>query len=347
MQTQNVMKSLGEYTTKDAKTLKQKTDSFIKNLMNQKGLKSLQYADTYANAIIAEIPIELIVVPEYQITRHNSNKEYVDEILSDYENRMMEFVKINYRTAGTGKGFLYIADGQHRTEVQAKLGAKNVLAFVFGYDFDNEIIEFSRRDEDDKNIARWHKYERRLMLDPKSKPGQAPLACADRIIRNTFLMLRVDPRRAGLAVASLEKILVSKNNKLVDDAVERCEWLMDVLINSRFYITNGKNGLSADAIAAINNIYIQIGKGLFSDAGYKTVSHFAKKALLEQTHSDMFVKINDYLFDEINDYPLEGNNAPIWTGMHHREKSMTAYLVWQIYESLGMDFLEVKDQFVD
>lgn len=339
MKTQNVMKSLDEYTTKDAKALKQKTDSFIKNLMNQKGLKSLQYADTYANAIIAEIPIELIVVPEYKITQHNSNKEYVDEILSDYENRMMEFVKVNYRTTGTGKGFLYIADGQHRTEVQAKLGAKNVLAFVFGYDFDNEIIEFSRRDEDNKNIARWHKYERRLMLDPKSKPGQAPLACADRIICTTFLMLDVDPRQAGLAVVSLEKTLVSKNNKLVDDAVERCEWLMDVLINSRFYITNGKNGLSDDAIAAINNIYIEIGKGLFGDAGYKTVSHFAKKALLEQTQSEMFVKINDYLF---------GNtNAPIWAGMHYREKSMTAYLVWQIYESLGMDFLEVKDRFVN
>lgn len=339
MKTQNVMKSLCEYTAKDAKTLKQKTDLFIKNLMRQKGIKSLQYADTYANAVIAEVPIELIVIPDYQIERHDNNQKHVDEIFGHYEDRKMEFVKVNYRTAGKEKGFLYIADGQHRTEVQAKLGAKKVLAFILGYDRDDEIIEFSEQDEGTKNIAYWQKYEARLMLDPKSKPGQAQLACADRIIHDTFLTLHVDPRKAGLAISSLEKILTPKNGKLVSDATKRCKWLMDVLINSRFYMTGGKKGLSADTMAAVNNVYIQTGKGLFGDAGYTTVGRLAKKALFEQTSSSMLTQINSYLFD--------GIDAPIWAGMHHHVKSMTAYLIWQIYESLDMDFLEVKDKFVD
>lgn len=339
MKTQNVMKSLSEYSAKDTKTLKKKTDSFIKNLLASKGLKNLQYADTYANAVIAEVPIDLIVVPDYQIERHNNNKTHVEEIFGDYEDRKMELVKVNYRTDGKDKGFLYIADGQHRTEVQAKLGANSVIAFVLGYDRDDEIIEFSEQDEGTKNVAHWQKYEARLMLDPKSEPGQAPLACADRIIRDTFLKLHVDPRQAGLAISSLEKKLTPKRGKLVSDAEKRCQWVIDVLINSRFYMTGGKKGLSADTIAAVNNIYIQIGKGLFADAGYETVSRLAKKALFEQTQSGMLVKINDYLFD--------GIDAPIWAGMHHHKNSMTAYLAWQIYESLDMDFLEVKDKFVN
>lgn len=338
MTAQNIMRSLDEYTAKDAKDLKKKTDLFIRTLMAKRGLKSLQDADTYANAVIAEVPIELIVVPDYQVERHDNNKQHVEEIFSDYEDRKMEFVKVNYRTAGKDKGFLYIADGQHRTEVQAKLGAENVFAFLLGYDHDDEIIEFSEQDEGTKNVAHWQKYEARLMLDPKSKPGQAPFAQADRIIRDTFLKLHVDPRAAGLAIASLERILAPRGTKLVDDAERRCEWLMDVLINSRFYMTGGKKGLSADTINAVNSIYVQIGKGLFADAGYKTIGRLAKKALFEQTQSGMLVKINDYLFEDID--------APIWAGMHHHMKSMTAYLAWQIYKSLDMDFLEVKDKFL-
>lgn len=307
--------------------------------MTKRGLKSLRHTDTYVNAVIADIPIELIVVPDYQIERHDNNTKHVEEILTNYEDRKMELVKVNYRTNGKNKGFLYIADGQHRTEVQAKRGMKTVLAFVLGYDHDDEILEFSEQDEGTKNVAHWQKYEARLMLDPKSKPGQAPLARADRIIHDTFLKLHVDPRGAGLAISSLERMLVPRGNKLVEDAEERCQWVMDVLINSRFYLTGGEKGLSADTIAAVNNIYIQTGKGLFADAGYKTINRLAKKALFEQTQSGMLMKINDYLFD--------GIDAPIWAGMHHHKNSMTAYLAWQIYESLDMDFLEVKDKFVN
>lgn len=339
MKEQNVMRSLGEYEAKDAKTLKKKTDVFIKDLLSKRGLKSLKHTDTYANAVIADVPIELIVVPDYQIERHNNNKTHVEEIFGNYEDRKMELVKVNYRTDGKDKGFLYIADGQHRTEVQAKRGMKSVLAFILGYNHDDEIIEFSEQNEGIKNVAHWQKYEARLMLDPKSKPGQTPLAQADRIIRNTFLKLHVDPRQAGLAIASLERKLVpTAGNKLINDAEKRCEWLMDVLINSRFYMTGGDKGLSADTIDAVNDIYVQIGKGLFADAGYATINRLAKKALFEQTKSGMLVKINDYLFD--------GINAPIWGGMHHHKKSMTAYLAWQIYKSLDMDFLEVKDKFL-
>lgn len=338
MNTQNVLKSLGEYSKKDQANLKKKTTTFVSKLLAKHNLKSLKYADRYAKAVIAEVPIDLILIPDYQVERHDNNENHVNEIYSQYNEHKMEYVTINYRSTGIDNGYLYIADGQHRTEVQAKRGKKTVMAFVLGYSRDNEILEFSEQDQGKKNVAHWQKYEARLLLDPKSGAGKHPLAQADRIIRDTFIKLKVDPRQEGLAIQSLEGILTAGRKKLVEDAETRCMWICDILVNSRFYKTGGKKGLSADTLNAMQRIYLCVGRGLFGDAGYDTVARLAKKALFETTPSIMLSKINNYLFD--------GINAPIWGGMHRHINAMSGYVAWQIYESLDMDFLEAKDKFI-
>lgn len=336
----NVLKSLDQYSDAQKKALKKETKAFMAAAMKNKNITSMKYVNRYDNDLVMHVPFSLIVIPEYQIERHDTNATHVNEIVSAYENMKMDKITLNYRTQGKNAGYLYVVDGQHRCEALNLLKDTDVVAYIVGLDHDDEIAQFAKQDEGIKTVSPWIKYEARLLMDPKSKEGTRPRAVADRIIHETFKAMKVHPRYdCNLAVKSFEDLLTDKGSKVVNDAEQRCAWLADVIINSRYYMTaRGRAGLTSSCIAGINRVYLDIGRGVFGDIDYDEAARLAKKALFKETDASILLKLNEYLF--------RTKKGVLRGGSHVGTRRIQMYIEWKMFEELGLSFLDIIDNFL-